>query len=167
METQVCVCLPIEDGMDVYSATQWIDYTQAAIAQSLNIPDNSINMNVRRLGGGFGGKISRCNQIACAVALASHKLNKPVRFAMDLETNMSSSGKRYGCINDYQVSLNSNGKILKLKNEYAEDYGSASNEPAYLSTKFFSNCYDSKNWNIVAKMVLTDAPRFGCMSTFN
>lgn len=38
METQSCICIPIEDGMDVYSSTQWMDYVQIAIAKACNIP---------------------------------------------------------------------------------------------------------------------------------
>lgn len=40
METQTCIAIPSEDGMDVYAATQWIDFTNVAIAECLNISMN-------------------------------------------------------------------------------------------------------------------------------
>lgn len=56
METQVVVCHPREDGLDVYCSTQGIDICQNNISNVLGIPTNSINIQVRRIGGGFGGK---------------------------------------------------------------------------------------------------------------
>ena len=38
MIKQVALCVPEEDGMTVHSATQGIDCTQAAVAQTLNFP---------------------------------------------------------------------------------------------------------------------------------
>lgn len=156
LEPQSCICIPIEDGMDVYSSTQWMDATQIVIAEALNVPNNLINMNVRRLGGGFGGKISRAAFIACAAAVAAHLLNRPVRMILSIEANMETIGKRYPCISDYEVEVDVNGKIQKLLNEYYEDYGSSFNEPAYLTTGFFSNCYESDSFEVHPHKVKTD-----------
>jgi xanthine dehydrogenase/oxidase len=65
---------------------------------------SSINIKVRRLGGGYGGKISRSGLISAACALAAHKLHRPVRLVMSLETNMAAIGKRYNAAFDYEVS---------------------------------------------------------------
>uniref|UniRef100_A0A182MD19 FAD-binding PCMH-type domain-containing protein n=1 Tax=Anopheles culicifacies TaxID=139723 RepID=A0A182MD19_9DIPT len=159
METQTCVCVPIEDGMDVHSSTQWVDLCQIAIASMLKVPENSLNFTVRRLGGGYGSKISRAAQIACACALAAHLLNRPVRFVLTIESNMSSIGKRYGCITDYEVDVESTGRIVKLTNNYMQDYGASLNESVgEATTEFFNNCYDAKAWKVVGKAAKTDAP---------
>jgi xanthine dehydrogenase/oxidase len=129
METQSCVSVPIEDGIDVYSATQWMDTTQMAVAEMLNIPNNVINMYVRRLGGGYGAKISRGNQIACACSLAAYLLSRPVRFILKIEANMSVVGKRYACINYYDAMFDHNGKIQELNTAFTEDFGCSKNEP--------------------------------------
>lgn len=129
MEPQTCVCIPVEDGMDVFCATQWMDITQVSIASAIAEPNNSINMQVRRVGGAYGGKISRSVQIACAAAIAAQHLNRPVRFVMTIEANMNIVGKRYACINDYEVEVDDNGKVQKLINDYVEDSGCSPNEP--------------------------------------
>jgi xanthine dehydrogenase/oxidase len=156
MEPQSCVVVPVEDGLDVYSSTQWMDATQIAVAEALNLPNNVVNMNVRRLGGGFGGKISRPALLACAAAVAAHHLNRPIRLIMTIEANMNIVGKRYACINDYEIEIDDDGKIQKLVNDYTEDYGCSFNEPAYLTTGFFSNCYESQTFDVIARKTRTD-----------
>lgn len=159
METQTCVVVPIEDGLDVYSSSQWIDYSQIAIADALNIPNSSINMQVRRIGGAYGGKATRSGQIACAAAVAAYLLNRPVRFVMSLEQNMTVVGKRYSCFNDYELEIDSEGIIQKMNNDFVQDYGCTPNEPVFFHTgEFFKNCYDFKYWNSNVKAVITEAP---------
>jgi xanthine dehydrogenase/oxidase len=159
METQTCVCVPIEDGMDIYSSTQWVDLVQVSIAETLKVPESSLNLYVRRLGGGYGAKISRPTQIACATALAAHLLQRPVRFVMTIEANMSSIGKRYGCFCDYKVEVDDDGTIKKLTNDYTLDMGCSLNEsPTFAIQDFFQNCYETSAWKWAGKEAKTDAP---------
>lgn len=159
METQSCVCIPTDQGLNVYTSTQWMDNVHIAISEVLKIPQNMINLSVKRLGGGYGAKISRPGQIACACALASHLLNRPVRFVLSLESNMTAIGKRYACVNDFEVETDDNGVIQKLSNTFTEDYGSSLNEPPEAAvTEFFSNCYRKETWKITARKAKTDAP---------
>uniref|UniRef100_A0A182JHV5 FAD-binding PCMH-type domain-containing protein n=1 Tax=Anopheles atroparvus TaxID=41427 RepID=A0A182JHV5_ANOAO len=159
MEPQTCVCIPIEDGMDIYCATQWIDLTQVAVAAALKVPQNSLNFTVRRLGGGFGAKLTRTSQIACACALAAQLTKRPVRFVLNIETNMGSIGKRCGCISNYQVDVDAKGKILNLINNFMHDYGANLNENITDDAKIvFGLPYNSSAWKVVGKAVLTDAP---------
>ncbi|XP_053677596.1 uncharacterized protein LOC128727682 [Anopheles nili] len=158
MEPQTCLCVPIEDGMDIYAATQWIDLCQVAIASALKVPQNSLNFIVRRLGGGFGAKLTRASLIACACALAAHLTKRPVRFVMTIEANMDTIGKRYGCISNYQVDVDTKGKILKLFNNFMQDYGSNLNENVVDDSKYvFALSYISNTWKVEGKAVLTDS----------
>lgn len=62
-------------------------------------------MKVRRVGGGFGGKISRNVQTATACALVAKKLDRPCRFILPIQTNMASAGKRLPCQCEYEVII--------------------------------------------------------------
>lgn len=162
METQTTFCVPSDDGgIDVHSATQWIDFTQAAIAETLKIPQNFINMVVRRLGGGYGAKISRGTQIACASALACHLTRRPVRFVMTIESNMMVCGKRFACKNDYTTIVDSlSGKIREMTNEFVQDSGYTLNEALIpITGEAFQNCYGpNPRWLIKPSVAKTDAP---------
>lgn len=103
METQICICVPKENGMDVFSSTQSMEITQNAIAAVLNVPVNFVSMNVRRLGGSFGAKCTRSAWVAAACAVAAHVTNQPVRVVLDLETDMQMFGKRLPYLSKYEV----------------------------------------------------------------
>jgi len=149
METQSCICVPVEDGMDVYPASQWMDLVQRAISQVLNVPENSINIKVRRLGGGYGGKITRNALISTACAVAAHKLHRPVRLVMNLETNMAAIGKRCDAAFDYEVGTDEDGKIQYLKADIYENYGCSWNEPlSTFAVEHLKNCYDASTWTL-------------------
>ncbi|XP_065336761.1 uncharacterized protein LOC135937537 [Cloeon dipterum] len=157
METHTCVVVPTEDGYDVYSASQWIDHIQQVISQVLNITESTVNVAVRRLGGGYGGKISRPAQVAAACALAAHKLGKPVRIVMSLRTNMEAMGKRFPYVHNYEVGVDTNGKIEYLTSECLQDNGFTFNEaPLPELTAFYPNCYDSSTFNMNVQMIRTD-----------
>lgn len=161
MEPQTTVCIPNEDGLTVYCAAQWMDLTQLAIAKALNMKQSNVHLEVRRLGGGYGAKISRNGQVACACALACHLLHRPIRFVQTIESMMGCLGKRYACHSDYEINCNNLGKISSLKNIFYEDSGSTLNESPVegLTLVTARNCYETTDkWNINGKSVITDAP---------
>lgn len=145
--------------MDIYTGSQWMDYTQVAIADALNVPNNRLHMVLRRIGGGFGVKFSRSTQIACAAALACKLTNRPIRFVLTIESNMTMVGKRMPCRSDYEVDVDQMGKIQRLKNDYAHDFGASLNDsPQYHATHFFNNCYVGDSFDIKSTAVLTNTP---------
>ncbi|XP_072940393.1 xanthine dehydrogenase-like [Epargyreus clarus] len=159
METQTCVVKPTEDGIDVYSSTQWPNLVNIAVAHCLNIPVNSVNVIIRRVGGAYGGKISRAGLVACAAAMVTHLQGKMCRFVLSIEDNMKIIGKRASTLCNFEVGVNADGKIQYLKNKYYQDNGCSKNETITgMTLSHFPNCYDTKRWRIEAYNVLTDLP---------
>ncbi|RZC34943.1 indole-3-acetaldehyde oxidase-like, partial [Asbolus verrucosus] len=157
METQCCNVVPTEDGLDIYPSSQWLDLSQTAAATTLNIPANKINISVRRLGGGFGGKIIRNSLISCAAGIAAYKLQKPVKIWMPFETNMNVIGKRYPVVCNYEVGVSDEGIIQYLNNTFYSDYGRGGNEPniPFVLETFLGN-YNTDTWHVKAYSTKTD-----------
>ncbi len=104
LETHTTLVRPIEDGQyEIYCATQWISQAQKTIAKALGIPLHNLDMKVRRLGGGYGGKIENPLRAAAAAAIAASRLRRPVRIVMDLKQQMESVGKRLPYMAKYRV----------------------------------------------------------------
>lgn len=162
LEPQTTVVVPIEQGLQVWSSTQWMDVTQASIARMLSLEVNAVQLQVRRVGGAFGGKETRGNQVACACALVAHKLNRPARFVQTIESMMECNSKRWACRCDYEFQARANGSIRMLRNNYYEDAGCTLNENVVdiLTLPALPNVYNLTNMNFRAKgtAVRTDAP---------
>jgi len=142
METQTCIVSPMEDGFDVAVASQGVNMIQNIVAMALNIPVNSVNTTVRRLGGSYGAKIYLPNQLATAAAVAANKLGKPVRIWLPLEDNMKLFGKRTAYVFDYKIGLNAEGKIMALESSLYCDGGWSLNDvDSPFAAIFGQSCY--------------------------
>jgi len=74
LETNVTIAVPREENeLEVFCSTQHPTEIQKLIAYVLNIHMNRVNVRVKRLGGGFGGKESRSSLLAIPVAFAAHR----------------------------------------------------------------------------------------------
>ncbi len=123
LEGQVALVIPKEDNSFlVYSSTQHPSETQQIIAKMLKQKSNSVDVLVRRIGGGFGGK--ETNFITSAICcLLSHKSNKPIKLRLDRDDDMIITGKRHDFFSDYEVGFDDDGKINGLKFKLASRCG--------------------------------------------
>jgi len=116
LEGQIAFVIPQEDDdFKVYSSTQHPSETQQIIAKMLNQKNNNINVEVRRIGGGFGGKETQSFIFAAICTLLSKKTKRPVKLRMDRDDDIIITGKRHDFHADYEVGFNNNGVIEGLK----------------------------------------------------
>ena len=154
LEGQVALSIPKEDNnFLVYSSTQHPSETQQIIAKMLKQKNNSIDVMVRRIGGGFGGK--ETNFITSAICcLLSHKTNKPIKLRLDRDDDMIITGKRHDFFSNYEVGFNDDGRINGLKFELASrcgmspDLSLAINERAllHIDNAYFLKDIEVKNY---------------------
>ncbi len=123
LEGQAAFVIPKEDNnFLVYSSTQHPSETQQLIAKTLNQKSNSINVLVRRIGGGFGGKETNF-MTSCICALLSRKTKKPVKLRLDRDEDIIITGKRHEFYSEYEVGFNDEGIIEGLKIKLASNCG--------------------------------------------
>ena len=126
LETQVALCVPGEGHeMTVYSSTQHPSETQALVADVLGIPRNDVVVEVRRLGGGFGGKETQANHTACWAALLAAATRRPVKIRLCRDDDMIMTGKRHRFLTRYEAGFDARGMLLGVKVELNSDGGMA------------------------------------------
>ena len=123
LEGQVAFVIPKEDNdFLVYSSTQHPSETQQIIAKMLNQKSNTINVVVRRIGGGFGGK--ETNFLTSSIcALLANKTKKPIKLRLDRDDDIIITGKRHDFYSEYEVGFNKLGVIEGLKIKLASRCG--------------------------------------------
>ncbi|MBE0694410.1 MAG: xanthine dehydrogenase molybdopterin binding subunit [Aquamicrobium sp.] len=120
LEGQVSLAVPGEDDeVIVYCSTQGPSETQHMIAHALGVPSHAVTVEVRRMGGGFGGKETQANQCAALAAIAAKKLNRAVKLRLDRDEDMVATGKRHDFAIDYDVGFDEEGRILAVDYTFA------------------------------------------------
>ncbi len=115
LEGQVALAIPGEDGaVHVHSSTQHPTEVQHVVARVLGIPDAFVTCEVRRMGGGFGGKESQASHWAAIAALAARATGRPCKLRLDRDDDMAMTGKRHDFRVDWRVGFDDDGRIAAL-----------------------------------------------------
>jgi len=111
LEGQIGFAIPNEGDLLVYSSSQHPSELQHQIAHMLDVPAAAITVEVRRMGGAFGGKETQAAQWAAIAALAAVKTGRPCKLRLDRDDDMSLTGKRHDFRADYTVGFDGEGRI--------------------------------------------------------
>ena len=124
LEGQIALAIPGEDGdVTVWSSTQHPSEVQLMVAHALGISQNAVTINVRRMGGGFGGKETQANIFAVVAALAARKFGCAIKLRPDRDDDMLATGKRHDFRVDYEVGYDDEGRIEAVDAVYAARAG--------------------------------------------
>jgi xanthine dehydrogenase large subunit len=124
LEGQICVAVPGEDGdLVLYSSTQHPTEVQHMASRVIGCDFNQITVQVRRMGGAFGGKESNASWIAAAAALCAHKTGHPVKLRLSRKIDMAVTGKRHPFLFRWRAGFDDSGRILAVDALLAADGG--------------------------------------------
>ncbi len=126
LEGQVCSVLPTEDGgVFVHSSSQHPSEVQKLVAEVLDLPIHQVQVEVRRMGGAFGGKETQAASLACMAAIFTLRTGRPVKYRMSRQDDMTMTGKRHDFHNHYEVGVDEHGIIQGAKIELAGKCGNS------------------------------------------
>ena len=170
LETQCARAIPSEDEeIIIHSATQSPAGVQHTAARVLGLDAKDITVDVRRLGGAFGGKESSATPWACLAALGCLKTGRPVEVGLSRSEDMAWTGKRHPFLVRYRVGFTGEGRITACEFELNQDGGAC----ADLSTAILERamlhadaCYSMPAVRITGRPFRTNTPPNTAMRGF-
>jgi len=141
LEGHIAMAVPGED-MDVtlYSSTQHPSEVQHMVAQVLGVPSHAVTVEIRRMGGGFGGKETQGNQFAAIAAVAAKRHGRAVKIRPDRDDDMTATGKRHDFVIDYEVGFDDEGAILGVDYFFAARAGFSSDLSGAVTDRALFHC---------------------------
>lgn len=160
LETQSALAVPEDNGgITLYSSSQNPNEIQKMVSGVLGMPQNMVTVDIKRLGGGFGGKESQATSWACLAALAAYQTGRPALVRLTRDEDMLSTGKRHAFESDYRVGFDKEGKILAYSVELNSNCGAVADvstsvlERAMLHAE---NSYNIDNIRIIGRPCKTN-----------
>ena len=160
LEGQAALATPGEQGrLHILSSTQHPSEIQHLVAGLLGLHHAQVTVEVRRMGGGFGGKETQAAAFAVACALVAAKTGRPAKFRADRDDDMASTGKRHDFAAEYDVGFDGDGRIVAIRITLASRCGATVDlSPAINDRAMFhaDNCYYLPTVEIVSHRLRTD-----------
>ncbi len=170
METQASLAYPVEkDSVKVLSSTQSPTAVQKTVSGILGIPMNRVEVDVRRLGGGFGGKEDQATPWAAMAALGAYITKRPVKIVLSRSDDIRNTGKRHPFSSDFKIGLDSSGKIIAYEATFYQNCGAyADLSTAILERALFhaTNSYYIPNVRVTGISCYTNLPPFTAFRGF-
>jgi xanthine dehydrogenase large subunit len=145
LEGQAALATPGEQGqLHILSSTQHPSEIQHLVAKLLGRSHAHVTVEVRRMGGAFGGKETQAAAFAVACALVTAKTGRPAKFRADRDDDMNATGKRHDFAVDYDVGFDDGGRIEAIRITLASRCGATADlSPAINDRAMFhaDNCY--------------------------
>jgi xanthine dehydrogenase large subunit len=145
LEGQIAYAAPTEaGGMKVWCSTQHPSEMQAVVAHALHRPAHAVQVECRRMGGGFGGKESQSALFACVAAVAAHRLQRPVKLRPDRDDDFMITGRRHGFHFDLEIGHDDAGRILGAEVTMVSNAGHSADLSGPVMTRalcHFDNAY--------------------------
>ncbi|KAL1770882.1 aldehyde oxidase 2 [Sigmodon hispidus] len=163
METQRVLIIPkTEDKeLDIYVSTQDPAHVQKTVSSTLSIPSNKITCHVKRVGGGFGGKVGKPAVFGAIAAVGAVKTGRPIRLVLDREDDMLITGGRHPLFGKYKVGFMNSGRIKALDIECYIN-GGCTLDDSELVTEFLvlklENAYKIRNLRLRGRACMTNLP---------
>jgi xanthine dehydrogenase large subunit len=124
LETQISSVMPSEDGgMIVYCSTQNPTEIQKLVAEVLAVPMNKVVVDMRRMGGGFGGKETQAASPACLCAVIARLTGQPTKMRLPRVEDMLMTGKRHPFYIEYDVGFDDSGRLHGIALDLAGNCG--------------------------------------------
>ncbi len=162
LETQRARAVPLENGrVRVYASTQSPYAAQKHIAKILGVANNQVEVEVQRLGGGFGGKEDQATHWACFAALAATETGLPVEIVLRRDEDFRHTGKRHPYKSDFRIGADETGKILVYEVRHFQNAGATADlSPGILERTMFhsTGSYFVPNARIFAASCRTNLP---------
>ncbi len=160
LEGQVAVATPGEDGqIHLLCSTQHPSEIQHLVAHMLHRRSADVTVEVRRMGGAFGGKETQAALFAAAAALVADKTGRPAKFRCDRDDDMVMTGKRHAFRVTYDVGFDAQGHVLALHLRLASRCGATVDlSPAINDRAMFhaDNCYWLPDVEILSERLKTN-----------
>jgi len=159
LEGHIAMAIPGEDDdVTVWSSTQHPSEIQHMVSHALGISSNAVTVQVRRMGGGFGGKETQGNQFAAIAAIAAKKLGYPVKIRPDRDDDMTITGKRHDFHVDYDVGYDDTGRIHAVDATFAARCGYSSDLSGPVTDRALfhaDNCYYFEDVRLISRPMMT------------
>ncbi len=120
LEGQAALAVPGEDeDVVVHCSSQHPSEIQHSVAKVLGVANHAVTVEVRRMGGGFGGKESQGNLPAVVAAMVAKRTGRAAKLVYDRDQDMVITGKRHDFRIDYRVGFDNGGRIIGVEFDQA------------------------------------------------